>query len=68
MLEVHACGTVIITKLAKIEGMITSITIDFDNVLYNITYYDGDKFVNCKMHSLEFDVIGTERTTIGFRK
>lgn len=67
-MEVLACGTIIITKLSKIEGMITGIKIDFEAILYNITYYDGDKFTNCMMNELEFDILNAEKITIGFRK
>ena len=60
------CGTFIVTKLHKIEGMITASTIRFDAVIYEITYGDGFKTVY--MRREEFDTIGEVKTTkIGFK-
>jgi hypothetical protein len=35
------CGTIVIIKLAHIEGIITCVAIRFDNIQYEITYYLG---------------------------
>lgn len=58
----------VVTKLSKVEGMITEVKIDFDCVIYNITYFIDGKFSNSCMNEFEFDVINTQKITIGFRK
>ena len=60
------CGTLVTTKLHKIEGMITASTIRFDAVIYEITY--DDTFKTVYMRREEFDTIGEIKTTkIGFK-
>ena len=38
------CGTTVLTKVAKVEGMITCQQIRFNNVTYELTYFDGQEF------------------------
>ena len=59
------CGTLVTTKLNKINGMITASTIRFDAVIYEITY--GDDFKTVYMRRDEFDTIGEVKTLkLGF--
>ena len=59
------CGTFIVTKLHKIEGMITASTIRFDAVIYEITY--GVDFKTVYMRRDEFDTVGKVKTSkLGF--
>lgn len=65
-MQILECGTLVTTKLNKIEGMITAVTIRFTAIIYEITY--GDEFRTVYMRQDEFEVTSeTKSTTIGFK-
>lgn len=68
IMKVLKCGQMVVTKLSKVEGMITTVKIDFDSVSYNVTYLLNDKFENSYFNEFEFDIIEAKRQTIGFIK
>ena len=67
--DVIKCGARVTPKLSNIEGIITCISIRFEKISYEVTYfYNGDfKVVWC--HEDEFEVgKGGDKQKIGFNK
>ena len=62
------CGTLVIIKLANIKGMITCMSLRFDKVSYEITYFDGADQKCIWANEQEIEVTSPEITKIGFKK
>ena len=68
-MQVLQCGTLVKTKLSKIEAMITAITIRFGKVVYEVSYFDELKYTTAWLAKEEFEVsMKAKTTTIGFVK
>ena len=67
-METVKCGTLVIIKLANIKGMITCMSLRFDKVTYEITYWDGADQKTIWVNENEFEVSAPELTKIGFKK
>jgi hypothetical protein len=65
----YACGTRVKCEIAPIAGMITQISLRFEKIAYEITYFDSGEFKTTWMNEKEFSVVGTtvEKTLIGFK-
>lgn len=68
MIETIKCGTLVIIKLANIKGMVTCMSLRFDRVAYEVTYFDGADAKTIWVHESEFEVTNPELTKIGFKK
>lgn len=68
-MKVYPCGTKVITKVGKVEGIIDAIKIEFNAIIYNISYFSGDCFKNYEMNEEEFEVVDKiKKQSIGFIK
>lgn len=67
-MKLYACGTHVTTKLRKIEGMITGITIRFSAVAYEVKYFFDNDFKTEWMNESEFEVTEVKKQSIGFYK
>lgn len=50
----NKCGTLVVTVLGEIEGMITAECHRFDKVTYEISYFDGRDPKDIWMHEKQF--------------
>ena len=50
----YPCGVLITTKLGKIDGMITCISIRFDKIQYEITYLKDGEEKTSWMNEMQF--------------
>lgn len=67
-LKVIPCGTIVKTKYGNIEGMITCISIKFDKVLYEVSYFLNGDQKTVWMNEPEFEPsIVQDKSTIGFK-
>jgi hypothetical protein len=66
MVTVYKCGIKVITVIGNIEGMITGVSIRFEKVQYEVSFfYDGEQ--RCYwMHEQEF-ITNEEKVKIGFK-
>lgn len=67
LITCFACGSIVKTKLSKIEGMITCQSIRFDKIQYEISYFLNGEQKTIWMNENEFEV-NIEREIIGFIK
>ena len=68
MIEIIKPGSTIKTKLSNIEGIITGVTIRFNAVQYEISYFDNKGYRIIWMNEAEFETTISERLKIGFVK
>ena len=66
-MKIIACGTRVTTKLNSIEGIITAISIRFDTVNYEVSYFAGQDYKQIWLNEAEFNFT-TKKETIGFTK
>lgn len=67
-MEVLKCGSIVITKIAGIRGMITCVSIRFDKITYEITYFSDSEQRTIWMDVNEFEIEEIEKIKIGFKK
>jgi len=67
-METIKCGTLVVMKLANIQGMITCVSLRFDRVIYEVTYYVGAEQETIWVNENEFDTTTPELIKIGFKK
>lgn len=60
------CGTIVITVIGSIKGMITAFIIRFDKVQYEISYFHDGEEKTVWMHEKQFSTEGTKKA-IGFK-
>lgn len=66
-LTVIGCGTEVESKVGSVKGMVTGKSIRFNDVQYEITYYDGSEFKNTWMREPEFIVTNGCKQKIGYK-
>jgi len=62
------CGIEVMTKLNSIQGIITGISIRFNTVSYEISYFNGLEYKQIWMNEVEFSTKHTKKQTIGFKQ
>lgn len=68
MTKVFECGTKAITITGKIEGIITGISIRFDKVSYEFSYFYNGDYKSVFLNENEFSVVvDTKKAGIGYR-
>ena len=67
-MEIFKCGTPVIIKLANIKGIITCASLRYDEIRYEITYYDGLLQRTIWVHEDEFENNTEKAINIGFKK
>jgi len=67
-MEVYECGIWVTIKAGNVRGLITAIIARFDQVRYEVTYYDGERLHRAVMHESEF-IAGEveENRKVGFK-
>ena len=68
MIEVIKCGTFVVTYLAGIRGMITAVTIRFDRVVYEVTYFSDSVANTIYLCNEKFECEDLQKMKIGFKK
>lgn len=64
---INRCGTTVITKIGKIEAIITAESRRFDKVVYELSYFYNGEYKSCWCNENEFYEKGNEETGIGFK-
>lgn len=67
MTEVTPCGTLVTSKLSNVNGIVTAISIRFDTVSYEVSYFSGHEYKTIWMNGCEFTTT-TDKEQIGFTK
>ena len=68
-MNILACGTEVILKRSKYEGVITGITIRENRVTYEISYYEGGTYKTNWFCKYEFTVgLDVNTIEIGFNR
>ena len=60
------CVTLVTTVLSNTQGFITAVTIRFDRVVYEITYWNNGEFKTVWMNEGEFETTVESMRRIGF--
>ncbi len=67
-MKVYECGSDVKTRIGHIEGKITGVTIRFEAVAYEISYFDGDmNYKSVWLNEIEFEIINGSKRLIGFK-
>lgn len=67
-MEIYQCGVKVKTKLGCIEAIITGLTIRFDAVAYELSYFNNEmEYKQVWMNENEFSVTGETKIKIGFK-
>lgn len=67
-MKVFQCGSTVITKIGKVEGIITAVQIRFNRVAYEVSYFVNQEYKTVWLDELEFDIKKCKQETIGFIK
>ena len=69
-MEIYESGTKVLLKLANQEGVINYITIEFNNVTYNVGYFYSGEYKSINLHEKEFEIIDISdcKKKIGFKR
>lgn len=68
MKEVIPCGTKVETVISKIPGIITGISIRYDYVTYEVSYFTNNEYKSCWLQAAEFNASANEKVKVGFVK
>lgn len=66
-MKVIKCGTRVTPKLQNFEGIITGISIRYDKVSYEVSYFYNGDYKSIFMDESEFDVQACDKTIVGFK-
>ncbi len=65
---IYKCGTEVITKSETINAIITAISIRFDRVTYEISYFRSGLYYSVFLNENEFELkTNLEKSKIGFK-
>lgn len=64
--EIVPCGAQVTSKLSNVNGIITGISIRFNNVSYEVSYFSGHEYKQIWMYDCEFTTTAAKET-IGFK-
>jgi len=67
-LKLYSCGSKVVTKLSNIEAIITGISIRFNAVSYELSYFINAEYKQVWLNECEFNISDKEVKRIGFRK
>lgn len=68
MIKVIPCGTMVEIILLKMKAMITGITIRFNAVAYEVSYFHDGEYQNVWLHESQFTIEqNIESREIGFK-
>ncbi len=66
MTKVYKPGTKAITNIGEIAGIITAVSVRFDSVNYEFSYFNAGDYKSCYLNESEFTVIEDTKIKIGF--
>jgi hypothetical protein len=66
-IEAFPCGTLITTKIGKVQAMITAATIRFNSVNYEVSYFLDHEYKSAWLNESEFSTDGEKTMEIGFK-
>lgn len=66
-LEILKCGTKVVPKLNNTEAIITAVSLRFDKVSYEVSYFYNGEYKVIWLHETEFEVDKTQKQSIGFK-
>jgi hypothetical protein len=61
-------GSKVVTKINKIEAIVTGTVIRFTAIQYELSYFDDKEYRCIWMNENEFDLVDKQHTKIGFNK
>ncbi len=67
-IDLIPCGVLVIPKLMKIEAMVTCVSIRFDKISYELTYFSQSEQKTIWCHRNEFDIKEPSNKEIGFKQ
>lgn len=68
MINVYPCGTKVMTgEFDDIHGVIISVNITGNDIVYEIGYWDGSDYKNVKLYEYEFTVAEPAKKSVGYR-
>jgi hypothetical protein len=67
-INIIACGSRVTTKLNAIEAIITGVTIRFNALAYELSYFDKAEYKQIWMNESEFGIKDGSVQQIGFLK
>lgn len=69
MSELYKCGTLVKPHLNNIEAMITAISIRFEVISYECSYFLNGEYKAIWLNELEFLAVGSvDKSEIGYKK
>ena len=66
-IEIYRCGTVIKPKLATFEAIIIGVSIRFDKIIYEVSYFNSFENKCIWLNENEFEVVQSLKIKIGFK-
>lgn len=66
-LQIIKCGTEVLTKLSKIVATITGVSIRFDTISYEISYFNNGEHKTAWIYEHEFTIDNVEKIKVGFK-
>jgi len=67
-MKVVKCGSKVKSVLINIEGIITAVSIRFEAVAYEVSYFNNGDYKQIWMNETEFELSSTaKKETIGFK-
>ena len=67
MIEIYKTGTRAVTKIGKVEGIFTAVSIRGAKILYELSYFIKGDHKSCWLTEDEFDVADVSRIKIGYK-
>jgi hypothetical protein len=64
---IYKCGTNVLTVVGNKSGIISEVSIKYNIIQYNISYYEGNEFKSVWLPEQELIVNG-EKQRIGYKK
>lgn len=66
-MNIVPCGSRVTSKLNNVEGIVTGISIRFNTISYEISYFSGLDYKQIRMNECEF-TFSEKKKQIGFQK
>lgn len=68
-MTVVKCGSKVKSVLTNIEGIVTAVSIRFNAVAYEVSYFNNGEYKQVWLNESEFELSSThKKETIGFKK
>lgn len=66
MNEIVPCGSQVTSKLSNVNGIVTGISIRFNNISYEVSYFSGHDYKQIWLYECEFTTTANKEV-IGFK-